>query len=193
MARFALVQVIDHDIELNHDPSKLVADVAAMRSMTSNHFLQIASLSSSRPWPSQAATNSRKRASCSRPRATIGSGGLPACPADGARARADVAAVARRIDRRERALMPSPAGRTKPTRLVLPSPIRGHPSKLQSFAWAIWIICRAISSGERTKSIHPLAMALLGMSGAPAVSIFWAIVIPPTSLIPHSAAAPSPS
>jgi hypothetical protein len=51
----------------------------------------------------------------------------------------------------------------------------------------------AISSGERIKSIHPLAIALPGMSGCPAVSGFCAIVMPPASLMPHSAAAPSPS
>jgi hypothetical protein len=58
---------------------------------------------------------------------------------------------------------------------------------------AIRTISLAISSGERTKSIHPLAIALSGMSGCPAVSSFCAIVTPPTSFMPHSAAAPSPS
>lgn len=51
----------------------------------------------------------------------------------------------------------------------------------------------AISSGERTKSIHPLAMALSGISGCLAVSGFCANVIPPASLILHIASAPSPS
>jgi hypothetical protein len=48
-------------------------------------------------------------------------------------------------------------------------------------------------SGERMKSTHPLAIALAGMSGCPAVSSLCAIVTPPTSLISQSASAPSPS
>jgi hypothetical protein len=58
---------------------------------------------------------------------------------------------------------------------------------------AIFMILRAICSGERTKSIHPLSIALSGISGCPAVSGFCATVIPPTSFMPHNAAAPSPS
>ena len=58
---------------------------------------------------------------------------------------------------------------------------------------AIRTISRAMSSGERTKSIHPLAIALAGMSGWLAVSGFCAMVMPPTSLMPHKASAPSPS
>src|SRR5665213_2833821 len=41
---------------------------------------------------------------------------------------------------------------------------------------AIRIISLAIFSGERIKSIHPLAMALFGISGCPAVSSFWEMV-----------------
>lgn len=62
-----------------------------------------------------------------------------------------------------------------------------------SAACAIRTISLAISSGERIKSIHPLAIALCGISGCPAVSGFCAMVMPPTSFIPHSASAPSPS
>ena len=51
---------------------------------------------------------------------------------------------------------------------------------------AIRTISRAISSGERTKSMHPLAIALSGMSGCPAVSSFCAMAMPPTSLIPRN-------
>ena len=40
---------------------------------------------------------------------------------------------------------------------------------------------------------HPLAMAVSGIPGCPAVSGSWAMVMPPTSLIPWSATAPSPS
>ena len=58
---------------------------------------------------------------------------------------------------------------------------------------AIRPICRAISSGDKTKSMHPLAIALSGMSGWLDVLNFCAMVMPPTSLIPQSAAAPSPS
>src|ERR1035437_3536200 len=50
------------------------------------------------------------------------------------------------------------------------------------------IFSLAISSSQRTKSIHPLGMALSGISGCPAVSSFWAMVIPPTSLMPQSVA-----
>ena len=46
---------------------------------------------------------------------------------------------------------------------------------------AIRTISLAISSGERTKSIYPLAIALPGMSGLPAVSSLCAMVMPPTS------------
>jgi len=54
------------------------------------------------------------------------------------------------------------------------------------------ILC-AISSGERTKSMHPVAIALSGISGCLAVSSFCAMVTPPASFMPHSAVAPSPS
>jgi hypothetical protein len=57
-------------------------------------------------------------------------------------------------------------------------------------ALAIRLISFAISSGERIKSIHPLAIALSGISGCAAVSGFCAMVIPPTSLMPHKASAP---
>jgi hypothetical protein len=60
------------------------------------------------------------------------------------------------------------------------------------FACAIRTISLAISSGERIKSIHPLALALLGISGCSEVSGFCAIVMPPATLIPHSASAQSP-
>src|ERR1019366_3290155 len=43
-------------------------------------------------------------------------------------------------------------------------------------ARAIRTISRPISSGERMKSIHPLAIALPGISGWTAVSGFWAMV-----------------
>ena len=60
-------------------------------------------------------------------------------------------------------------------------------------ARAIRTISSAILSGERTRSMHPVAIALAGISGTPAVSSLCAIVVPPTSLIAHNAAAPSPS
>ena len=41
--------------------------------------------------------------------------------------------------------------------------------------------------------MHPLAIALAGMSGSSAVSSFCAMVTPPTSRISQSASAPSPS
>lgn len=44
---------------------------------------------------------------------------------------------------------------------------------------AISTIFPAISSGDRMKSIHPLAIALSGMSGWVAVSSFCAMVVPP--------------
>ena len=46
-----------------------------------------------------------------------------------------------------------------------------------SSACAIRTICFAISSGDITKSMQPLAMALSGISGWMAVSSFWAIVM----------------
>jgi hypothetical protein len=62
-----------------------------------------------------------------------------------------------------------------------------------SSALTMRTISLAMSSGERMKSMHPLAIALSGMSGCAAVSSFCAMVIPPTSLMPQRAAAPSPS
>ncbi len=41
--------------------------------------------------------------------------------------------------------------------------------------------------------MQPVSIALSGMSGWVAVSGFWAMVMPPISWMPHSAAAPSPS
>ncbi len=58
---------------------------------------------------------------------------------------------------------------------------------------AMRTISCAMSSGDRTKSMQPLAIALCGMSGWVAVLSFCAMVMPPTSWMPHSAAAPSPS
>jgi hypothetical protein len=55
-------------------------------------------------------------------------------------------------------------------------------------ACAIRIISVAISSGERIKSIHPLSVALKGISGCAAVSSFCAIVMPATSFMLHRAA-----
>jgi hypothetical protein len=52
-------------------------------------------------------------------------------------------------------------------------------------------ICFAISSGDKMKSIQPVSTALSGISGWITVLDFCAIVMPPTSLIPQSAAAPS--
>ena len=49
-------------------------------------------------------------------------------------------------------------------------------------ACAMRIISRAISSGESTKSIQPLAMALSGISGWLAVFSFCAMVMPPLLL-----------
>jgi len=78
----------------------------------------------------------------------------------------------------------------------------GHHLRLKTFAVghvylsdvaAIRTISSAIFSGDRTKSMQPLAIALAGMSGCEAVSSLWAMVMPPTFLIPHKAAAPSPS
>ena len=58
---------------------------------------------------------------------------------------------------------------------------------------AILRIWAAMFSGERMKSIQPVSIALSGMSGTPAVSGFWAMVMPPISRMPQRAAAPSPS
>jgi hypothetical protein len=54
-------------------------------------------------------------------------------------------------------------------------------------------ICLAIFSGDKTKSMQPVAIADSGILGTIAVSSFWAMVMPPISLIPQSASAPSPS
>lgn len=50
-----------------------------------------------------------------------------------------------------------------------------------------------ISSRERIKSMHPLPIALAGLSGPRAVSSLCAMITPPTSLISQRASAPSPS
>jgi hypothetical protein len=50
---------------------------------------------------------------------------------------------------------------------------------------AIRTISSAISSGERTKSMHPVAIALSGISGCAAVSSFCAMVMPAASFMPH--------
>jgi len=77
------------------------------------------------------------------------------------------------------------------------TPARTNPGKktcrYRGSSRAMRTISPAISSGERIRSMQPLAMALSGMSACLAVSGFWAIVIPPMSLMPHSASAPSPS
>ncbi len=62
-----------------------------------------------------------------------------------------------------------------------------------STARAMRAISAAMLSGARTKSMHPVSIALSGMSGCAAVSSRWAIVTPPASFMPQSAAAPSPS
>lgn len=48
----------------------------------------------------------------------------------------------------------------------------------------------AMSSADNTEALRPLFIALSGMSGWIAVVKLCAIVMPPTSLISHSATAP---
>jgi hypothetical protein len=72
-------------------------------------------------------------------------------------------------------------------------PLTSRPAEAGVRPRTIRVISAAMPSGDRTKSMHPLAMALAGISGCPAVSGFCAMVVPPASLMPQSAAAPSPS
>jgi hypothetical protein len=57
---------------------------------------------------------------------------------------------------------------------------------------AYQIFWRTICCGERTKSMHPLSIALSGISGCWSAVGFCATLMPPTSLMPHSAAVSRP-
>ena len=75
--------------------------------------------------------------------------------------------------------------------MTRPSPVFAGHGCLR-YGWReIFTSSVAISGGERTRSIIPVAMAARGMPSYFAVSGTWAMVMPPTALISRTPMAPS--